>query len=233
MTMYFKNRDEAGRQLAEILFHPYGRSNSVILALGPGGVMVSIPIALRLQIPVFMVASKEIDLPGSFHETVGNVDQSGEFIYSSDLSTGERDEIFAEYHGHIESEKTQAIHDINQLLGAQGFVDKKSLMGKNILIVSDGLGKGSELDSIIAFLKPVSSPRLVGVCPVASVDAIDKMHIVTDEIRVLSPKDNYLGTHHYYEENDVPNDDHIQKIIQNINHPVQFDAFSIEPFEKD
>lgn len=219
--MYFKNRDEAGRQLAEILFHPYGRSNSVILALGPGSVMVAIPISLRLQIPTFLVASEDIELPGQFHEHVGSVDQSGDFVYDSKLSRGEIDDMYAEYHGYIESEKTQAMHDINQLLGAQGFVDKMELMGKNILIVSDGLKDASSLDPIMAFLKPVRSPRIVGVVPVASIDAIDKLHILTDEIRVLSPKDNYVDTNHYYEENELPDDDRIQNILQNLNQHAQ------------
>ena len=147
MSDYFKNRNEAGLQIAEILFHPYGRSKTVILALGTGGVMVARPIATRLQIPAFMIATKQINLPGTFHEQVGTVDQSGDFVYSSDLTQGQVDDYVAEYHNHIDSQKIEAVHEINRMLGAQGFVDKGHLKDKNILLVSDGLKSASELDA--------------------------------------------------------------------------------------
>ncbi len=213
MTMYFKNRDEAGQQVAEILFHPYGRSQSVILALGAGGLLVAKPIAQRLQIPIYMVATKEVDLPGNFHERVGTVDQAGDFIYSSKLTQGEVDEIVGEYRNHIDAEKLEAMHKINEMLGSQGFVDKNNLNHKNILLVSDGLKTAVELDAIMAFLKPVDAMRIVGIAPVASIDAIDKLHILTDEIRVLSPKENYLETDHYYEENQLPGEQEAQQMI--------------------
>ncbi len=213
MSMYFKNREDAGRQIAEILFHPYGRSQSVILAMGPGGLLVGRPIALRLQIPMYMVATKEIDLPGTFHEQVGTVDQSGDFVYNSSLTQGQVDDYVAEYHNHIDSKKREAMHEINHMLGSKGFVDKGDLHEKNILLVSDGLRAAVDLDAIIAFLKPVKVMRMIGVAPVASIEAIDALHILTDEIRVLSPKENFLGTDHYYEENDLPDDEESRAII--------------------
>ncbi len=213
MSMYFKNRDEAGRQLAEILFHPYGRSRSVILAMGPGGLLVAKPIALRLQLPVYMMATKEIDLPGNFHERVGTVDQAGDFVYNSNLTQGQVDEYVSEYHNHIDTEKREAMHDINHMLGGQGFVHTDDLHDKNLLVVSDGFKTAIELDALMAFLKPVKLNRMVGIVPIASIDAIDKLHILTDEIRVLSPKENYLETNHYYEENSLPNEAQIQQLL--------------------
>lgn len=218
MSMYFKNRDEAGRQLAEIVFHPYGRSATVILALSPGSLLVAKPIALRLQIPLYMVATKEIDLPGSYHERVGTVDQAGDFVYNSTLTQGQVDEYVAEYHNHIDSEKIEAIHEINRLLGAQGFVGTKDLNGKNILLVSDGFKDAVQLDAIMAFLKPVDVNRLVALTPIATVDAIDTLHILTDEIHVLSPKENYLGTDHYYEENNIPGEEEVQATLAQLSH---------------
>jgi len=217
MGMYFKNRNEAGQQIAEMLFHPYGRSKTVILALGTGGLLVGEPVALRLQIPLYMVATKNIELPGSHHERVGTVDQAGDFVYSSNLSSGQVDDYVGEYHNHIEAQKIEAMHAINRVMGSGGFVEKGALSHKNILLVSDGLKTAVDLDAIMAFLKPVEIMRLVGVAPVASIDAIDRLHILTDEIRVLSPKENYLDTNHYYEENDLPGEKEAQELLQKLS----------------
>lgn len=218
MTMYFKNRDEAGRQIAEILFHPYGRSKTVILAIGTGGLLVGRPIALRLQIPLYMVATKEIDLPGSYHERVGTVDQAGDFVYSSNLTQGQVDDYVGEYHNHIEAEKIEAMHEINRMMGSTGFVDKAQLYEHNIILVSDGLKTAVDLDAVMAFLKPVKIFRMIGATPIASIDAIDRLHILTDEIRVLSPKENYLETDHYYEENNLPSDEEAMQMLEALGH---------------
>jgi len=175
--------------------------------------MVARPIATRLQIPAFMIATKQINLPGTFHEQVGTVDQSGDFVYSSDLTQGQVDDYVAEYHNHIDSQKIEAVHEINRMLGAQGFVDKAHLKDKNILLVSDGLKSASELDAVLAFLKPVRIGRMVGVAPVASIAAIDALHVLTDEIRILSPKQNYLETDHYYEENELLDEAQAREVV--------------------
>lgn len=218
MTMYFKNREEAGRQLAEILFHPYGRSNTVILAIGAGGLMVARPLSLRLQVSTYMVATKQVDLPGTFHERVGAVNQVGDFVYSSNLTMGQVDEIMGEYHNHIESQKLTAMHEINHMMGAEGFADRDNLRNRNVILVGDGLKTAVDLDPVFAFLKPVKTNRLISAFPIASIPAIDRLHIMTDEIRVLSPKENYLETEHYYEENSVPDDDEINKILTELSH---------------
>lgn len=217
MTMYFKNRDEAGRQLAERVFHPYGRSKSVILALGPGGLMVARPISLRLQIPVYMVATKEIDLPGNFHERVGTVDQAGDFVYNSKLTQGQIDEYVGEYHNHIDTQKINAMHEINEMLGHEGAVSQDVLWQKNILLVSDGFKSSVDLDAVLAYLKPIEVMRMVGMAPLASIDAIDRLHLLTDEIQILSPKENYLETDHYYEENELPSDEETQEMLRSLN----------------
>ncbi len=218
MNMYFKDRNQAGIALAELLYPQYSNPDSVILALNRGALLVAEALVSKLKIPAYLVASKEIDLPGNFHERAGSVDQVGNFSYSSDLTQGQIDEYVAEYHSVFDVEKINAIHDINSLLGNQGFIDESVLTKKNILIVSDGIKKGSELDPVMTFLKPVEALRVIGLAPVASVDAVDRLHILTDEIHVLSTKSNYMETNHYYEVNEIPSIEQVQKIINTISN---------------
>ena len=50
----------------------------------------------------------------------------------------------------------------------------------------------------------------------ASVEAVDKMHLITDEICCLSVVPNYMGTNHYYEDNTMPSTQGVLKIMKNI-----------------
>ena len=93
---------------------------------------------------------------------------------------------------------------INQLLGAGGIVDETMLREHNVILVSDGLSSGASLDAAADFLKPLNIGQLVIAAPIASVEAVDRAHIVGDELHFLSVTDNYLDTDHYYDVNDVP-----------------------------
>lgn len=220
MSLYFTNREDAGNQLAEILYHAYARSDAIILAFGLGGLMVSIPIARRLQLPVYMMASKDIDLPGGFDERVGAVNQSGDFVYGSNLTQGQIDEYTAEFHNYIDQQKTNAMHELNKMVGSSGYVSRELIKNRIVLLVSDGFKSAVDMDVVSAFIKPLSIKRLVAISPIASLDAIDALHIKTDEIRILSPKENYIETNHYYDDNNLPDDSAAEQLIMQLNNSV-------------
>ena len=56
---------------------------------------------------------------------------------------------------------------------------------------------------------------MVVATPVATVNAVDKLHVIADELHVLDVKTNYLGVNHYYDNNDLPTrEETIAKINQ-------------------
>jgi putative phosphoribosyl transferase len=54
------------------------------------------------------------------------------------------------------------------------------------------------------------------VTPVASVEAVDRMHVLADELHVLNVVENYIDTNHYYDTNEVPERDVIIHAINNV-----------------
>ena len=85
--------------------------------------------------------------------------------------------------------------------------------------VSDGFADSTVLDVALEFLKPIRIQRLVIAAPVASEQAVDKLHIVADELHILDVKTNYFDTDHYYTDNTVPTHeetvDKINRIVLN------------------
>jgi hypothetical protein len=51
------------------------------------------------------------------------------------------------------------MRDMNRLIGSGGTVKKQHLKGHNVIIVSDGLETGFQLDLAIEFLKPINSRK--------------------------------------------------------------------------
>jgi putative phosphoribosyl transferase len=213
--MYFTNRAQAGGMLAAQL-EKYRFENTIVVALSEGGVLVGEPIAQYVHAVLTMLLSEEITVPGE-NTSIGSIDQDGGFSYNSELSPGQMDEYQAEYLNYFEGQKMEKFHEMNQLLGEGGILDKDMLRDHNVVLVSDGLKGTSQLDAAASFLKPIRIQRLVVVAPIASVAAVDRLHIMADELHILNVADNYLDTDHYYDDNTIPSR---EEIVAKINQAI-------------
>ena len=171
-------------------------------------------IAKALHCLLTMLLVEDIQVPGE-GISFGSVSQNGGFTYNNMFSIGEIEEYNGEYHGYLEEQKRQAFQSINRLLGDGGFIDEKMLRDRVVILVADGFDTGSSLDATLDFLKPIRIKRLVVATPVSTVQAVDRLHIAADEIHILDVKENFLGTDHYYNQNDIPShEETIAKINQ-------------------
>lgn len=213
--MYFHDRHEAGKLLADKLTPKYRYENCAVVALSDGGVIVAAEIAKQLHCVLTMLLTEEVKLPGET-KPIAVVNQDGGFTYNNMFSAGQLEGFTADYHTYIEQEKTKKFHAINRLLGEGGLIRRDLLYGRNVILVSDGLNSGISLDAASDFLKPIKIERLIIATPLATVPAVDRMHILADEIVCLSVVENYMNTNHYYQDNSLPTHDTIIKTIETI-----------------
>jgi putative phosphoribosyl transferase len=213
--MYFASRLQAGRMLAAQLTPKYRYENCAVVALNDGGVMVGAQIASQLHCVLTMLLSSEITLPRE-PDAIAGITSDGNFSYNSRYSTGEVDEMVSEYRGVIEEEKLTKLHEMNRLLGSGGMITRDLLRYHNVIVVSDGLRGGFQLDMVAEFLKPIKIERLIVATPLANVQAIDRIHVLADEIHVLSVIEDTFELGHYYDKNDVPDHDTVIKTIETI-----------------
>jgi putative phosphoribosyl transferase len=213
MSIYFKSRVEAGQKLAPGLLK-YRYENSIVLALSDGSVVVGEQIASHIHSIITMLLLEDIEVPGE-SVSFGMVNQGGGFSYNSAMSGVERDEYYNEFHGYIDDQKREKFQHINRLLGEGGILNNDMLRDHTIILVADGLADGRLIDAAADFLKPIRIEKLVIATPIASVAAVDRMHILADELHVLGVTDNFIDVNHYYEENNLPtHEETIQKINQ-------------------
>lgn len=201
--------------LSAELYEKYRYANTVVVAITYGAVDVGEQIAADLHCALTMLVIEDIAIPGE-DMSFGGVSQEGDFTYNGTLSSGEIDEYAGEFHGYLEEQKREAFQKINRLLGDGGVIDRDMLRDHVIILVSDGLDSGAALDVALDFLKPIRTQRLVVVAPFASVPAVDRLHVVADELHLLDVKENFMGVDHYYEQNDVPTHEEAVSKINNI-----------------
>ncbi len=212
--MYFENRSQAGQLLAMQLFEKYRYENCAVVALSDGGVLVGEQIAAQLHCVLTMLLTEEIEIPGQ-SLSFGAVSQAGNFTYNSQFTSGEIAEYTSEFHGYLADQKRQAFNRINRLVGDGGLIDKDLLRDRVVILVADGFSDGAILSVAIDFLKPIRIVKLVVVAPVATIPAVDSLHVLADELHILDVKENYMGTNHYYTDNTIPShEETIAKINQ-------------------
>ncbi|HTJ73479.1 MAG TPA: hypothetical protein VL481_02720 [Verrucomicrobiae bacterium] len=212
--MYFESRAQAGQILAGKLVEKYRYENCAVVALSDGAVQVGEQIASALHCILTMLLIEEIPIPGE-NMSFGGVSQDGGFTYNGMFSAGEIEEYTGEFHGYLEEQKREAFQRLNRLLGDGGIIDADMLRDHTVILVADGLDNGAAIDVAVDFLKPIRIKKLVVATPIATVPMVDKLHIIADELQILDVKENFMGTNHYYEQNDIPShEETIAKINQ-------------------
>src|SRR5690242_6532170 len=81
----FRNRTEAGRQLATRLSEYAGRSDVLVLGLPRGGVPVASEIATRLRVPLDVCLVRKLGVPGHPELAMGAIAAGGIQVLTRDL----------------------------------------------------------------------------------------------------------------------------------------------------
>ena len=213
--MYFASRTAAGKTLADQIAKRYQGEPCAVVALSDGSVMVGAQVALELQALLSMLLVQPIELPRE-GTPIGGIAEDGSFAYNGLYSAGEIEELVEEYRSYIEQEKENKLSEMHRLLGSKGLIRKELLENKVVILVSDGLSSGFSLDVAMEFLKSVKYKKLVIATPLASVRAVDRMHVLGDDIYCLNVLEDFMVVDHYYDTKDVPSHEVIIKTIESV-----------------
>lgn len=212
--MYYQDRVQAAQQLIPPLLK-YRYENCIVVALSDGSVAVAEQVAASLHCIMTLFLALDIEVPGE-SVSYGSITEGGAFSMNSELSVSESSEYYAEFRGYIEEQKRTKASEVNRLLGDGGLLAPDLLRDHTVILVADGLKDGAVLEAMAAYLKTIRIDKLVIATPIASVPAVDRMHILGDELHVLNVADNFMDVDHYYTVNEHPDHDAIIKKINQV-----------------
>lgn len=209
--MYFESRAQAGARLATELIDLYRYKNTAILALSSGGVMIGYQIAIYLHAALKRLIMETIRIEDE-SETYGTMLPGGVFAPNPDLGETTMQYYYGEYAGDLDQKLREATSRINKVIGPDD-ISPENLRGYNVIVVDDGVHDGMALDAARVWLKPARIERMILATPLISVPALDKAHILFDELHILNVVANFMPTSHYYEQNDIPDAPMIKAMI--------------------
>lgn len=216
--MYFNNRTEAGRLLAESFAESHQDKYTAVLAVSPGGVIVGKEIADALHASMSLLLTESVGMPGvAESDTIGLIDQEGHFTYNDMMPTGLLTEVLTEMRTYLENQKMQKLHKLTRILSGEGFIEPDTFHGCHVIIVSDGYSSGLSFEAAKHYLKTINTEKIIAAAPNVSVPAVDRLHVEADEMKVLDILDPYLDTEHYFEDNTIPDINELKTVMKEIS----------------
>ena len=190
----FRNREEAGRILADKLSQYRNDPTALILALPRGGVVVGYQLSLALHAPLDVFMTRKIGAPGNPEYAIGAVTETGshslnqEAVNSFDLSRHELDQLI-----HIQEKEIARRKDLYR----QGR-PLPQLTGRTVLLVDDGIATGSTFMASALAIRNLLPRRLVGVIPVGPPSTIREVRSHVDELVVLMTPDPFYAVGNFF-----------------------------------
>lgn len=171
----YKDRDHAGRCLAEHL-RLLKPPPSLILAIPRGGVIVGHRVARDLEVDLDIVMAKKIGAPMNPEFAVAAVDGDGR------VTLPEGGGVFAARE-YIKRQSRIAKKELEErLCFYRGDRKPKSISGKKVAIVDDGLATGLTARAAIKYVKESKPQKLILAVPVAPKETLKTLSGLVDEV---------------------------------------------------
>lgn len=175
--MFYKDRRDAGQQLAGKLMHYRDKPDVIVLGLPRGGVTVAYEIAKALHCQLDILIVRKIGFPGNPELAAGAVSETGTVVLNEDIVSGYG--VSREYlERETARQKEEIARRITLYREGRGVPD---LAGKTVILVDDGVATGATVKAAISTLKEEGLAKLVVALPVAAKEAEREIAPTVDE----------------------------------------------------
>ncbi len=205
----FRDRREAGRQLAARLNRYANRSDVVVLALPRGGVPVAFEVARALRAPLDVFLVRKLGLPGHEELAMGAISTGGVRVVNEDVVRALQ--ISAEVIDAVAAEEQQELE--RRARDYRGDRPAPEVKGKIVILVDDGLATGASMRAAVAALRQLGPMWLVVAVPVAAPATCGEFRDVVDDIVCARTPDPFYAVGLWYEDFAQTTDEEVRDLL--------------------
>lgn len=211
---HFKDRAEAGAQLARQLAQYADNPKVVVLALPRGGVPVAFKIACALHAPLDVLLVRKLGLPGHEEYAMGAIGSGGVRVLQREVVQKM----------HITPQQVQQVIDREAAeitRREQLFRDgrkARDLHGKIVILVDDGLATGSTMRVAVEVVRAQKPAQLVVAVPVSAIESRDMIAAEVDEMVCLSAPPLFRAVSEWYAHFNQTSDEEVQALLAKARH---------------
>ena len=211
--MYFDDRPDAARQLADAL-RRYQGSRPLVLAVPRGAVPMGRFVAQALGGDLEVVLVRKLRAPGSPEVAVGSIDEKGRtFISDFARDMG----VTQAYLGEEKREQLELLR--RRRLAYTPSRKPLDALDRIAIVIDDGLATGFTMMAALRAARLAQPAKLVCAVPVASHDALTRIRGLADEVVCLSAPVEFGSVGRFYHEFSEVTDDEVARILRETNEP--------------
>ena len=209
----FRDRVDAGKQLAASLKHYRGTPNLAVLALPRGGVPVGFEVAQAIGAPLDVFLVRKLGVPGHEELAMGAIASGGIVVLNQevvDYIGADRsliDKVAARE--WLELERREAAY--------HGDWSRPEIRGATVILVDDGLATGSTMRAAAAALRVKEPASLIVAVPVAAPDTCDAFRSEVDEIICAITPEPFYAVGAWYEDFSQTTDEEVRELLRRAN----------------
>ena len=211
MVADFKDRVDAGRQLAAAVVH-LGLVDPLVLALPRGGVPVAAEVARALHAPLDVLIVRKIGAPGQPELAVAAMAEGNPPTVVIDERTSQ---VTEGDHAYIKREvRTQRAEiERRRKIYRRGSA-RLAVAGKTIVLVDDGIATGTTVRAALKALRRLRPAKLVLAVPIASSDTLYELSKLVDDVVCLSEPAQFRSVGTYYADFQQVGDDEAIALLE-------------------
>jgi predicted phosphoribosyltransferase len=214
--MLFRDRIDAGRQLAARLTPYADRDDVLVLALPRGGVPVGHEVSEALAAPLDVFLVRKLGVPGQEELAMGAIASGGVRVLNEsvvNLLNLSEDDI-APVASAERRELDRRERDYRSGL------PPLNVRGKTVILVDDGLATGSTMRAAVAALKRMEPARVVVAVPVGAHETCEELENEADEVICAREPEPFHAVGIWYEDFAQTTDEEVRELLARRPPPI-------------
>jgi putative phosphoribosyl transferase len=192
--MVFKDRQDAGEQLAKLLA-PYAAERPIILGMPRGGVVVAAVIAKALKAPLDIIVARKIGSPLQPEYAIGAI-APGDVRIVNPEAISYLDIDNAEIEAIVQREKKEMERRIKFYRGTRPPLEVKDRI---VIIVDDGIATGQTALAAILSIKKLQPKKIILAAGVCAREAVALLKPEVDAVICVSIPEEFQAVGLWYQ----------------------------------
>src|SRR5438874_11901119 len=204
----YRDRADAGRELAVSLKKYAGRDDVLVLALPRGGVPVAYEVAQALDAPLDVFVVRKLGVPGHEELAMGAIASSGTVVVNRSV-VDELSISDAEIETVAKREKLEIERREREYRDGHPPMEVE---GRTAILIDDGLATGASMRAAARALRPRARKVIVAV-PVASQSTCNEFRAEVDEIICATTPQPFFAVGMFYREFPQTSDEEVRMLL--------------------